>query len=228
MIQIRQEATYAGEGRWNWAVWIDRSSDHFDMIDTVAWYLHPSFPDPMRWVDTSHDGFRLEETSWGSFTVRATVYNEKGQPSGPWEHWLDLRYPDGSPATGKPTPRVFVSGSISDARIVRRLSHELRALGISVAGLDAELTPGQDWRETTSRAVQESDLVIAVIGKQPSGNVESDVALARSHQRPILPLVVADAHMPGDLVEFNAFRLTEGSDLMDAVQSALTLIGRAT
>jgi hypothetical protein len=34
--------------------------------------------------------------------------------------------------------------------------------------------------------------------------------------------------MPGDLVEFNAFRLTEGSDLMDAVQSALTLIGRAT
>lgn len=224
MPNILQEASYAGEGRWDWAVWIDSASEHFDEIESVTWYLHETFPNPLRWVDTPNNGFRLEESSWGSFTLRLTMYNEKGQPAGPHEYKLDLRFPDGTPAADKPTPKVFISGSLTDAGAIRGLTKQLVEQGISVWNLESDLVPGQNWDAAVARAVEDADVFVAMIGGEPSSSVGSEIAIAQSTGKPIVPVVLGASEMPLAIESLNSIQVPLGGDMLPAVTSVLGAI----
>ena len=80
-LTIEQEASYVGNGRWKWAVWIEGPETQLDRVDSVAWQLHPTFPEPLRWAENRTDKFRLETNGWGAFEIRATLYDPDGRPA---------------------------------------------------------------------------------------------------------------------------------------------------
>jgi len=95
-ISIKQSATYLGEDRWSWSVWLDGIPSELDQVDHVIYVLHPTFHNPVRSVRDRSTGFRLETSGWGTFTLLAKVIHSNGVET-TLKHDLLLRYPDGTP-----------------------------------------------------------------------------------------------------------------------------------
>ena len=95
-LSIRQSEKYIGNDRWEWAVWLEGSSEDLDNVDQVTYILHPTFHDPVRTVKDRISGFRLEMSGWGTFTLHAKILHKSGRET-VLNHDLVLLYPDGTP-----------------------------------------------------------------------------------------------------------------------------------
>ncbi len=95
-LSLKQEEHYAGQERWKWSVWVDGSPEELDQIDHVVYILHKTFPNPVREIGDRESNFRLNTSSWGTFTIYAKAVRRDGQQI-PLQHELVLRYPDGTP-----------------------------------------------------------------------------------------------------------------------------------
>ena len=70
------------------------------------------------------------------------MYNEKGQSSAQLAHTLELVHPDGTPAAPKRVPpRVFISGSLSDAGVIQNIARNLLTVGVDVSTHPSILSP---------------------------------------------------------------------------------------
>ncbi|RJQ46104.1 MAG: hypothetical protein C4538_07365 [Nitrospiraceae bacterium] len=97
-IKINQEFKYQGNDWWKWWIWVDGSDDELDQIDRVTYYLHPTFPDPVRTITDRKTMFRLETAGWGVFRIRAKAVKKNGEEI-QLSHNLVLEYPDGRRTT---------------------------------------------------------------------------------------------------------------------------------
>lgn len=78
-IEIKQNCSYSGDRRWNWAVWLTGPTAELDQIDHVTYTLHPTFPNPVRKIHTRRGGFRLKSNGWGEFTIYIDVTRKNGE-----------------------------------------------------------------------------------------------------------------------------------------------------
>lgn len=219
-LTIAQDAEYIGKDRWKWAVWIDGPDDELDQVDSVAWQLHPTFPKPLRWANDRSNRFRLEATGWGIFEIRATLYNERGQPSSPLRHMLRLERPDQvqAPMRGAPEdqrPRlVFISASLSNAGVVQRLRKGLEEQGYEVMDSNLASDPGDDWQSSVKKAIGRSDALLAVVGEGSlSSFVEDEIQLAEAQDKPVIPIVVGNQGLPESLRRHSEFRVKDQREL---------------
>jgi transcription initiation factor IIF auxiliary subunit len=95
-LSIQQHQEYVGDDRWQWSVWLDGTRQELDSIDHVMYILDWTFPKPVRRVMDRSTNFRLEEKTWGKFTLRAIAIDRAGGQT-PLHHDLVLLYPDGTP-----------------------------------------------------------------------------------------------------------------------------------
>ncbi len=95
-LSIEQDARYAGKDRWTWSVWVEGNPSQLDDIDRVVYILHPTFHNPVREVEDRNSKFRLDTSSWGTFTIRAKAIHRDGSETS-LRHDLKLVYPDGTP-----------------------------------------------------------------------------------------------------------------------------------
>ena len=93
-LRIGQDYKYVGEDYWEWSVWIDGPKKELDRVESVTYTLHPTFPKPVRIVESREDRFRLSTAGWGVFTLYAKVEHKDGSTER-LKHELELRYPDG-------------------------------------------------------------------------------------------------------------------------------------
>jgi len=94
---IRQAASYAGNERWDWSVWIDGPDAVLDQVESVEWVLHPTFPDPVVLVTQRQSKFRLSQNGWGEFEINANVKAKDGRRQH-LTHQLRLAESGGRPA----------------------------------------------------------------------------------------------------------------------------------
>lgn len=78
-ISVKQSASYAGNNRWNWAIWLTGSAAELDQIKQVTYTLHPSFPNPVRVIRAKRDGFRLQSNGWGEFRIYIDILFRDGE-----------------------------------------------------------------------------------------------------------------------------------------------------
>lgn len=93
-LKVAQDYKYVGDDYWKWWAWIDGPARELDRIESVTYNLHPSFPNPIRKIDSRRTKFRLETAGWGVFTLYATVIRKDGSTER-LKHELKLSYPDG-------------------------------------------------------------------------------------------------------------------------------------
>jgi transcription initiation factor IIF auxiliary subunit len=98
-MDIKQDEQYLGDsvGKdwWKWSVKLEGAPDELGKVDYVEYTLHPTFPEPVRYVDERESDFRLEAEGWGGFTIYANVVFKDGTQK-QLEHELNLYYPDGT------------------------------------------------------------------------------------------------------------------------------------
>jgi transcription initiation factor IIF auxiliary subunit len=63
---------------YDWKVFIKEDPDTLAKIDHVTYFLHPTFPDPVRAVSDPSTGFALETKGWGEFEIRAQIHSKGG------------------------------------------------------------------------------------------------------------------------------------------------------
>lgn len=104
---------YAGNGRWDWTVFISASPQLLNNIRCVEYTLHPSFPNPVRKVCSLGDRrypFGLSSNGWGTFELSIRVIFKNGEVRF-LRHMLTFE----SPPVERPLP--ITAGN--DARQVR-------------------------------------------------------------------------------------------------------------
>jgi transcription initiation factor IIF auxiliary subunit len=77
-LKINQSQIYRGDDWWSWSVWIDGSEDELNGIAKVEYTLHPTFPKPVRIVETRDNRFKLSTEGWGGFLIYASVFQKDG------------------------------------------------------------------------------------------------------------------------------------------------------
>ena len=97
-IRLKNDWKYIGDDRWKWEVYLtsDNPQD-LDEVDSVKYILHDTFPNPIRTINNSKDGFRLKTSGWGTFLIKAFVNLKNGKKI-KMDHYLELSYdpPEGS------------------------------------------------------------------------------------------------------------------------------------
>jgi len=95
-LSIQQDAQYLGKNYWKWSVWLEGSPEELDDVDRVVYILDPTFRNPVREVEDRSTKFRLDTSSWGTFTIHAKAVHRDGRETR-LDHNLELLYPDGTP-----------------------------------------------------------------------------------------------------------------------------------
>src|SRR5881628_3668103 len=97
-LHLEQGFEYKNEDWWEWWIWLEGSDAELASVDKVVYTLHPTFPKPVRTVDTRKNKFMLKTAGWGTFRVYAQVLKRDGSKL-KLQHDLVLEYPDGTPTT---------------------------------------------------------------------------------------------------------------------------------
>jgi transcription initiation factor IIF auxiliary subunit len=90
---IIQTQKYEGNQWWQWALWIQGSPEDLELVESVTYTLHPTFPQPVRTVTDRGSNFRLQCAGWGVFTIPIAVRLRNGKTV-ELEHELQFTFPD--------------------------------------------------------------------------------------------------------------------------------------
>jgi transcription initiation factor IIF auxiliary subunit len=66
---------------YDWCVFVDESSNIINSIKSVEYTLHPTFPDPIRLIESKSSKFALFSSGWGGFFIKTRVNYEDGSAS---------------------------------------------------------------------------------------------------------------------------------------------------
>lgn len=76
-LRTRNTSQQAGNGRWNWEIFIEGDKAALDEVRCVKYTLHPTFPEPIQTVCArgaeAGRGFALTQNGWGTFTVGVEI-----------------------------------------------------------------------------------------------------------------------------------------------------------
>jgi len=81
-ITADNQATYLGNGQWDWKVFITGPVKVLDRIQLVKYTLHPTFSDPEQEVfdrGKGRRGFALSAIGWGVFKINIRVFFKNGR-----------------------------------------------------------------------------------------------------------------------------------------------------
>lgn len=71
----------AGSNSHSLTVWVDGTQEQLADIESVTYYLHPTFQPSVVSRYSAEDAFRLDFTAWGQFTIQARLVFKDGTVS---------------------------------------------------------------------------------------------------------------------------------------------------
>lgn len=78
-IRLRNTWEYVGDDWWKWGAFLDDGgSGALKEVDSVTYFLHETFRDPVRNVKNPKSGFLMSTEGWGTFELRAVVRLKSG------------------------------------------------------------------------------------------------------------------------------------------------------
>ena len=81
-ISAHNTSKYVCNGKWKWTIFIQAFPQVLDGIRSVEYTLHPTFPNPVRMVNSIGDSrfpFGLTTIGWGTFEISIKVIFENGE-----------------------------------------------------------------------------------------------------------------------------------------------------
>jgi transcription initiation factor IIF auxiliary subunit len=63
---------------YDWSVFVVAPDEVLDQVEFVTYFLHPTFPNPVRNVSDRASNFALNASGWGTFEVGALVHLRDG------------------------------------------------------------------------------------------------------------------------------------------------------
>ena len=230
-IRLQQSSQYRRKDWWFWSVWVGGTDSELDGIESVTYYLHPTFPNPKRTIDDRATSFRLDSAGWGGFEVRADVRMRDGSVL-PCSHHLTLEYPDEGttkapsspeeaqvaasgtvPSEAARGPVVFLTSSSADSGVASALGTALEARGIGLMD-ESTFDPGVPWDASIENAIRSSDMTVAIVSDVPSRFVQMEISASEALEQDVMPVVIGrKTHVPPYLGDRLVLRLKDEHDV---------------
>jgi transcription initiation factor IIF auxiliary subunit len=202
---VKQSSKYAGDGYWDWSVWIEsRDSNALDDISSVTYNLHYTFIDPVRIIKDRERKFRLDTSGWGEFTIYIVI-KLKNNSLIELEHDLSLNEPITSMknmATKKqsinktPLNKVFISYSQEDIIHTQSVVSFVNFLRINGFEADIDLTifskKNKESEKTVYQNIKDSKIVVVVLSEGYKKMAENSIGLVGKEYRYILRFIKAE------------------------------------
>jgi hypothetical protein len=96
-------------------------------------------------------------------------------------------------------PRVFVSYSSEMKDEADKIAFTLRKMGAHLWLDDERLPPGSDYTQLIQKALDDADVVLALVGRDPSKYQELEIGAALAANKKVIPVIVGDAPVPSSL-----------------------------
>lgn len=64
---------------YDWEVYVDEDTETLDNIDHIVYFLHKTFPNPVRTIDDKENGFAIKSRGWGEFEIGIQVFSKEDQ-----------------------------------------------------------------------------------------------------------------------------------------------------
>ncbi len=219
---IRQEASPSGEGRWNWAVWLDGSPDDLEEVAYVEYVLHPTFPNPVRKVTDRASKFRMQTNGWGEFNIKVRIHfaeddDEDDEHVLVMDHWLELdeiaptKEVFRSPTRPDQHPRLYLSSAVADIEFAYTLKEALEDGGVDVL-LKQDLGR-QDLSmllQTQRRSVQAGLLMVSDMGNP--WIVRDYLVLAENKVSAMVVMIGAAYELPKEVRDLPRFHIKDISE----------------
>ena len=77
------------ENYYVWWIYLDAEQNIKNQIESVTYYLHSTFPDPVRTKRNRSENFKLKTTGCGEFRIKVDIHLKSGETLSKY-HWLDL------------------------------------------------------------------------------------------------------------------------------------------
>jgi hypothetical protein len=208
-LEVKQETRDKGNGWWAWSLWLEGKKTELDPIKAVTYTLHPTFRDPVRTIRTRNNGFRLDSSGWGMFTVKLDVQYKNGK-SVTRRH--ELKFGEGKRPFRPRRPVVFVSSSAADTPMAAVVVNELQAHKITA--LDASsVEPSASLGASLRKSFERSDAAIAIISDSSSHWQNAELELATKLKVPIYSILVGEnTTVPPSVRTANAVRVVRLED----------------
>jgi transcription initiation factor IIF auxiliary subunit len=63
---------------YDWVVYLDEKDDVLSSVEQVTYFLHNTFPDPIRIISNKHKKFGIKSRGWGVFKIGVSVQFKNG------------------------------------------------------------------------------------------------------------------------------------------------------
>ena len=179
---------------YNWAIWIEEKPEVLEEIESVTYYLHKTFPDPVQARADAEDKFILETNGWGTFMIYIEIELKNGDML-KQEHYLILKenydstQPEvatrgmSSPTSMKPAKEksVFISYSTTDEAIAFQLKEYLeKNKFVAVRAIDAP--SGKSVNDFVKDSIEEADIMLIIESDFESPWQQKEIELAGNKQ----------------------------------------------
>lgn len=64
---------------YDWEVFVDEPASVMEQIDHVTYFLHKTFPNPVRTADDPEGGFSVKSRGWGEFDIGIKISYKDGR-----------------------------------------------------------------------------------------------------------------------------------------------------
>jgi nucleotide-binding universal stress UspA family protein len=118
-------------------------------------------------------------------------------------------------------PRVFLSGSHQQLRLLHEIKDVAELAGFDVWFAETQIAPGDPIADVIAKAIDEADLVIAVLSEILSDWVSFEISRALGAHKKVLPIRVGKARLPSDLPG-RIYLQVEGPHLTDQDEARIT------
>ncbi|MEJ2628022.1 MAG: hypothetical protein P8078_05665 [bacterium] len=73
-VNVENIATFLGNNRWKWTIFIAEEESILNQIEYVEYTLHPTFPNPQQRIYEPNTNFSYTAIGWDTFTIRGKVF----------------------------------------------------------------------------------------------------------------------------------------------------------
>lgn len=88
--------------RYAWCIFMDEEAETLDGVEGVEYILHPTFPDPVRYITDRATKFALQSEGWGTFVIQIRIFAKDGEEHQA-RHMLELHTDDWPISTKSPS-----------------------------------------------------------------------------------------------------------------------------
>ncbi|MBL0712100.1 MAG: TIR domain-containing protein [Desulfosarcina sp.] len=225
-LKLVNDSNYRGNRNWGWNVWLDGPAVEEGQVESVTYFLHPTFSNPIHMVADKSSNFKLSGSGWGEFNIKAEVALTGGETL-TLNHWLQFDAAAKQQARQDAKGKVFLSHSMADGPVANRLASLLIAKGYRVtATAMVDVAAGTDWQYELKKNIELADLNVVFISPGTSeyiGTVISRMLASDEGIRgKLLPVLLGSVEISEHVSDVQILRIASMNELekvVDAVEN---------